>query len=300
MKFCIKCNQELGAHIYGLHEQCFSDWFLISMHQKFKNINPQKNSISSSYSKIQQKKDTFFHGRYKKFSATLNEVDYILKVQETKYPDLPYMEYTCNRIATLLSLAVAPYKFIEFQERPTFVTRNFMQDYTGTLNHIYKFLPKGEKHHNCKQIAKVIMTETKNLNEVIKFVKMCLFDAFIGNNDRHGRNIGLIASSKKTLLSPMYDNPSYFGTEEENVLGADLNLSGSVWTSKSKEPRIKDYVEEFIQMGFTKICLEFKKKVLTQFPKIKKEVEQSYISEKRKTHFLLFLQKKIKEFENVK
>src|SRR5204862_6473208 len=99
-------------------------------------------------------------------------------------------------IADILSRAVPTYFLINFENtRMTFVTRNFMQDYIGVLQHIYKYLPEGEENHNCEEIIKLILSKTEKLVDVAKFIQICLFDSLIGNNDRHGRNLGIIETS---------------------------------------------------------------------------------------------------------
>lgn len=301
MTRCLKCKQPINSgSIYGLHNACFLNWFDLPTMHEFKDLDPKKGTTSSGHPEIKRKIDTFFHGKYLKYSGRLNDVEYILKMQEDDYPDLPAMEYTCNRIATILGLQVPPYYLIEFQGLITFVTRNFMQDHVGTLNHIYKFLPEGEDYHCCSEIIKIILEQTGRLSEVVSFVEMCLFDAFIGNNDRHGRNLGIIETVKFKSLAPMYDNPSFYGTETEKLIEAHLNPSGSIWTKKSKEPKVNDYIEEFVRGGLEKICQQFKKKVVTKFPLILAEVQISEVSEKRKRAFIKFLEKKLGEFENAK
>ncbi len=298
-KKCIKCRKPLTFPVcYGLHESCFLKWFDLPQVYRFKDLDSKRIGTSSDQWKVKKKTDTFYHGRYLKYSAQLNKVDYILKVQEKKYLDLPGMEYTCNRIAKLLSLEVPKHYLIILKRRPTFVTYNFMQDYQkSTLDHIYKFLPKGEEYHNCSELIQVIKKETGHLADVVQFIKICLFDAFIGNNDRHGRNLGIITMRNRKQLAPMYDNPSYFGVETEDMLGADLNPSCSIWTTSSKEPKLLDYIEEFHRLGFEKVCMQFKNKLLTQMDCIKKEISKSYISIKRKKAFWTFLKKRIKDCE---
>ncbi len=297
---CIKCKKSLPRLIYyGLHKSCFLEWFGLSETQEFQNLDPKKSSTSSNNLQVEKKKDTFYHGRYLKYSASLNGIDYILKVQEEKYPDLPGMEYLCNRIANLLSLEVPKYYLIIFNKKLTFVTYNFMQDYQkSTLHHIYKFLlPEGEENHNCSKLIEVIGEQTNQLADVTKFIKICLFDALIGNNDRHGRNLGIIDTQDRKKLAPMYDNPSYFGIEEESMLEADLNPSCCIWTDSSKEPKFLDYIREFERLGFQKVCREFKRNFLNQFKSIKQEVHLACISKKRKKAFLKFLQKKVQDCE---
>ena len=298
-RICIKCNQHLVSPIYyGLHKSCFLEWFGLSKIQEFQNLDPKKPGTFSNHLQVKKKKDTFYHGRYLKYSACLNNIDYILKTQEKKYPDLPGMEYLCNRIASLLSLKVPKYYLITFNQKLTFVTYNFMQGYQkSTLHHIYKFLPDGKENHNCSKLIEVIKEQTSQLADVIKFTRICLFDALIGNNDRHGRNLGIIDTQNGKRLAPMYDNPSYFGIEDELMLEANLNPSCSIWTASSKEPKFLDYMTEFKKLGFQKTCREFERNFLNQFQRIEQEVNTAFISKKRKKAFLKFLLKKVEDCE---
>ena len=331
--------------VYGLHATCFVDWFNISKSTSFSNLDPKKPaSTDISSHNLNRTKDSFYHGRYCKYSAKLGDTQYILKMEETGFPDLPAMEYLCNKIATHLGLKVPEYYLIRWSEsknltnqkstnKPnglmTFVTKNFMQDYIGSLNHIYKFLPKGGENHNCQSIIKAIMAETNQPAEVEKFIKICLFDSFIGNNDRHGRNLGIIDIGKKKFLAPMYDNPSLLAVEKEEMLDGQFNISGCIWTSSSKEPKITDYVQEFknlnkvnfgcpvqgssflekhkakkensekINIRYEATCFKFMKTIITKFPEIIKEVKCAEISENRKKAFIRFLGDRLKDLEQI-
>lgn len=296
---CLYCGALIeGAAAYGLHENCYLGWFDLPRLAEFKDLDPKKSSIAPVTTAIRKKKDTFFHGRYLKYSARLGPTEYILKVQEDEFPELPMMEFTCNRIASLLAIDVPQYFLINFNGRITFVTRNFMQDYVGTLNHIYKFLPDGEENHNCAQIVRVILEQTGRLADVARFVEICLFDSLVGNNDRHGRNLGIIETHKLKRLAPMYDNPSFFGVENDFLLEADFNPSGSIWTANSSEPKVVDYITEFRTMGLERVVTQFRKRLLSKFPLIAEEVNLSKISKKRRKAFLRFLEKRLGDFEN--
>ncbi len=297
MKYCYYCRKRRGkAAVYGLHQACFVKWFGLPKILPFESLDPKKTGTSSASSEIDKKKDSFYHGRYSKYSAELGGVDYILKVQENDFPELPAMEYVCNRIASWLSIKVPDYYLIDFGERPAFVTKNFMQGRIGTLNHLYKFLVKGEEY-SCQNIIKVIAAKTGKTSEAIRFVEICLFDALIGNNDRHGRNLGIVNTSQGNGLAPMYDNPSYLGVEKQDLLGADINPSGKVWTKNSKEPKLEDYLFEFKRLGLSSVCAAFAKRLFAGFGHIVTEVADSPLSEKRKAAFLNFLEKKLMELE---
>jgi hypothetical protein len=299
MKKCYKCKNLIQTNeCYGLHERCFIEWFKLEQAQEFQNLDPKKNSNQLHHNEIKKNRDTFFHGRYLKYSAQLGKVSYILKLQESDCPELPGVEYVCNEIASILSIAVPDYYLIDFNSHTTFVTRNFTQDYQGTLHHIYKFLPDGDENYNCENIIKIILAQTGKLKDVMNFIEICLFDALIGNNDRHGRNLGLIATSNMMRLAPMYDNPSYLGIVDEALLGAHFNPSGCVWTKKTNEPKVKDYLEEFERLGF-KIKVDMMSKTIVQKEhEIMKLLGDAPVENRRKEAFIKLVKTRLEEFRN--
>lgn len=303
MNICLKCGEKIkrGQSKYGLHMHCFINWFELSASIEsvdFMNLDQKRTSTKSKIIDIEKRKDTFYHGMFLKYSASLNGSTYILKIQESDYPELPHVEFLCNKIATILGLDVPPFYLINFQGRITFVTKNFMSEYTGALNHIYKFLPKGEEYHTCEEIIKVIFKETNRISEVKKFIDMCLFDAFIGNNDRHGRNIGIITEARSKKLAPMYDNPCFLGIQEEFLLGAHFNPSGSIGVQNTREPKPKDYIEEFIRLGYTDITQKFLKILSKNKKSINEAVEQSIMSSARKEAFIKLIDDRYVEMIN--
>jgi hypothetical protein len=302
MNKCLKCLKftNLSEAVYGLHRVCFAEWFGLPS-TEFMDLDPKKSSSAPiSNPEIKKQKNTFFHGNYLKYSARLGQTQYILKVQESRFPELPHVEYLCNQIAVLLKIEVPPYHLIDFNGRITFVTRNFMQDYIGTLNHIYHFLPSGSENHNCEAIINVILMQTKKLSDIAKFIEICLFDTLIGNNDRHGRNLGIIETASIKKLAPMYDNPSCIGIEEDFFLLSDTNPSGSIWTKASKEPKPEDYIVEFQRLGYEKTVSQFCKKIILQSDNIINIINRIEISEIRKNALINLLQKRIGEFANAK
>ncbi len=301
MDICLKCAKVLikSEAIYGLHRECFAEWFGQKNALEFVDLDPKKSSSASvSNPKIKKQNNTFFHGNFLKYSARLDQTQYILKVQEPRFPELPQVEYLCNQIAEILIIEIPTFHLINFNGRITFVTRNFMQDYTGTLHHIYKFLPTGNENHSCEEIINVILNQTQRITDIAKFIEICLFDTLIGNNDRHGRNLGIIETSSFKKLAPMYDNPSCLGIEDDFFLLSDTNPSGSIWTKTSKEPKPKDYIIEFQRLGYETIVSQFCKKVISQSENIIRKINLTTISETRKNALTKLLQKRIGEFKN--
>jgi hypothetical protein len=110
---------------------------------------------------------------------------------------------------------------------------------------------------SIKNLINIIEDETKRPIDIKNFIELCLFDMFIGNNDRHGRNLALIEKQGSKILCPFYDNPSYAGILESDMLGMQVNACGKIFTESTEEPLINDYVEEFNKLGYENIVKNF-------------------------------------------
>ena len=102
-------------------------------------IARSSESTSNDWARITS---SFFHGKFRKYSAQLGGKNYLLKVKQEELPELPAMEYLCNQIAKNLGLWVPEHYFIRFQnELDTFACENFMENFPGCdLIHIYRYL----------------------------------------------------------------------------------------------------------------------------------------------------------------
>lgn len=294
MQTCFKCGKILEKSIFprhGLHPKCFKEWFQLADEQEdFKDLNPHSNQQPLQNT-------TFFHGKYKKYSASLAHKEYILKFSD-EFPELAKAEYLCNQIGKLLGLNIPQSYLISFLNRQDcFLTYNFMQDYKGSdLKHIYHFLKPGEDAYTIENIIEAIKMRTEKHIEITHFINICLFDALVGNNDRHGRNLGLISSANGYTLSPCYDNPSHLAIADENWLGITFNISGTIRTQSSERPSIKEYSGEFIRLGYKNNVEDFLKKI--KCDEISTLIENSFISGKRKAALTEYIKKKQEELKN--
>ena len=302
MKKCFKCQKplEIAASVHGLHKECFLGWFKLDSNStaEFRDV-ALRSEKSDSAMLSKSINVSFFQGKFKKYSAKLDKRSYILKVQDKKdYPELPHVEYLSNQIAHKLGLMIPNFYLICFlNELDTFVVHNFMDNYTpGNLIHIYHFIQDNQPF-SCVRIVKIIEEKIGRIEAVKQFVFLCLFDALIGNHDRHGRNIAFIETKKGLELAPFYDNPSYIGIEDQNFLLAQHNPRGKIETSLTNELTMKDYVSEFHQMGYGAWLREFRK----QFDSVSIEqmIKNSFLSEKRQMAFSSLMERRIKEFDNV-
>jgi len=280
-KLCLKCIRKFGEEniCYGLHEECFKNWFKLSSFERFQDVAAQKQFDSLSL----PAKDnfSFFHGKFRKYSAKLGGLDYILKIEEHDYPELPATEYLCNQIFELLGVHVPPFYLIKFEEKlSTFVTKNFMSGLQDSnLIHLYHYLEEGEGY-NCESLVKTIGNVTGKIVSQEDFVFLTLADSLIGNNDRHGRNLGFIQTPQGLSLAPFYDNPSNIGIEIASLLGADLRPRGHIYTLNSSEPNMTNYIEEWKRLGFENVVESFRKAV--DLPKILLLVDKGFLTTKRK------------------
>ena len=220
---CLKCLKPVkDAHsIHGLHKKCFVAWFDLPRPIDFSEINRESTATSSEgKGKTQRTNDSFFTGKFRKYSANLGRNKFILKVKDESAPELPPLEYLCNQIGATLGLPVADHHYIHFHGEPTFVTKNFMSNRRGNadLKHIWHYIDFNKRALDCETIIDVIGERTKRFSDVETFVYVSLFDSLVGNHDRHARNLGFIVTSKSTGLSPIYDNTSYLGNEKGEFL----------------------------------------------------------------------------------
>ena len=283
---CLKCGEKFSGSeekVYGLHLDCFLEWFELDAFSEFSNIS-RKDATSESSEKtdFSDINSSFFHGKFKKYSAKLGRFDYILKVEEKDFPELPATEFLCNQIADNLKLDIPEYYFIN-QER------------LMTLHHIYHYFQKGEKF-NVENLMRIIEAQTGRGSEVERFVELTLFDSLIGNHDRHGRNLAFLEQKGRVLLSPFYDNPSYIGIEDSMLLGAQHSPKGKIETSQTSEPTISDYVKEFVRLNVGYVVKRFFHNI--NLAVIVNLIERSYLSKKRKTALRKIIVARYEELKN--
>ncbi len=294
---CLKCLLPLEpttAH-YGLHTACFESWFKVPVTAQFSSLTRQNSYSYNQPEKRTSQNTSFFHGKFKKYSAELEGHSYILKMREAEAPELPEVEYLCNQIGSLLEIPVAEFYIINFEGDNVFVTKNFIRPTTPiNLQHIYHFRP--DSNHNCEELIKVITEKTQRHHDVIVLINTILFDALIGNHDRHGRNLALITTAGRTALSPIYDNVSYLGLEKGNMLKADFNPTGKISTSITNEPSMKDYVKELERLGYHEQINTFYQKI--KLSELETLIQKSFCSELMKEAIAKLLKKRYKEIED--
>jgi len=296
---CLKCllkfEKKDQIH-YGLHLSCFMKWFDVPHAVDFISVQRKSNSSSGSKSGHEPQNISFFHGKFKKYSAELNNHSFIIKMRQVEAKELPEVEYLSNQIAVLVGIPVAEFFFIDFYGDKTFVTKNFIMPAFAPkdLQHIYHFRP--DDQHSCAGIINAVAKKTKRPHDIRVIIKTILFDALIGNHDRHGRNLAFIVKAKEMILSPIYDNVSYLALEEGEMLKAHHNPTGRISTNHTYEPSMHDYVKELKRLGYEENIKEFYQGIkLDQMIKL---IDQSFCSELMKEAIKTLVKRRFKEIEN--
>ena len=114
---CYKCLNTVEPEkcIYGLHKACFREWFQLQNLSEFEKIRAKASSFENNpkafFSSINL---SFYQGKFKKYSASLDNQQYILKVEEKDYPELPAIEsirkiiiYNFNMLYKKLNLSIS-------------------------------------------------------------------------------------------------------------------------------------------------------------------------------------------------
>ncbi|MES2204496.1 MAG: HipA domain-containing protein [Pseudomonadota bacterium] len=299
---CLKCLLPIEniAHArYSLHFTCFEEWFHVDKHAEFVSLQPISHGISVSDSQFSSQNTSFFHGKFKKYSAELNGENYLFKMRQTEAPELPEVEYLCNQIARICHINTTQFYFIEFNGDKIFVTKNFIQSEIGDdLQHIYQF--RLNDQHSCEDLIKIIGEKTRQPVFVKVFIKTVLFDALIGNHDRHGRNLAFIANRSGYYLSPIYDNVSYLGLESGEMLKADFNPVGKITTQAADQPCMTDYVHELIRLGYKNEVQEFYQHLKgIGGVQIMYRIDNAFCSDLMREAIKKLINKRFKELENV-
>lgn len=189
---------------------------------------------------------------------------YIAKTGHKWYPNESITEHLLNRIGECLGLKMAKSRLVWANEQLRFLSRYFLRNeeelihgadiYAGYMND-RDFVENIEAQNLSREFFTVQFTYTV-LQTIFpqqaaiifrEFIKMLLFDALVGNNDRHFYNWGVIRdleSHQEPCFSPIYDTARGLLWNESEEKIVDLALNDS---------KAKAYLQKYIRGSRPKI-----------------------------------------------
>lgn len=169
-------------------------------------------------------------------------VAYIAKTAEKWYPHESVIEYAINRIGEVLSLTMNETRLVIANKQIRFLSKFFLNPSKEILVHgadvcaeHFGNLEEAINIANDRKQARIHFTfefvkDAMRLvfpesfeRLLLEFVKMLVYDAIVGNNDRHFYNWGVIRNisnrEKNITFAPLYDSARglLWNFSEENV-----------------------------------------------------------------------------------
>lgn len=172
---------------------------------------------------------------------------YIVKTGQKWYPSESITEFLLMRLGTAFGLNMAESKLCQINGQIRFLSKFFLnrdqqhlvhgaEIYAGQLSDDLALVEEVEAKGMARSFFTLQFTQTaikkafpNDHEEIFKqLVKMLLFDALVGNNDRHFYNwavIQHIQNKHRPYFSPIYDTARglFWNTSEEKILSLQPN-----------------------------------------------------------------------------
>jgi hypothetical protein len=191
-------------------------------------------------------------------------VGYIAKVGHKWYPNESITEYLLNRLGETLGLEMAKSRLVWISGQLRFLSRYFLNThealihgaeiYANYLSDDKAFVKEIEDKDLAREFFTVQFTSDaigfafpKDSSVIMKaLIKQLLFDAFVGNQDRHYFNWGVISDitkKKQPIFSPIYDTARalFWNESEQKIVGRfqDLKIGTTLLTKYIQQSRPK-------------------------------------------------------------
>lgn len=143
----------------------------------------------------------------------MNALDgnYILKPQNSLYPQMPENEHLSMKLAELFKIDTVPANMIRLQSGELcFITKRIDRNPDGSKNHMIDFLQILELSDKYKGTTETLGKTIGDLSvntlfDKLRFFESVVFNFIIGNNDMHLKNYSMLLSEMGWVLSPFYD-----------------------------------------------------------------------------------------------
>ncbi len=226
--------------------------------------------------------------------------EYILKPQAKLYSNLPEIEDLTMHLAEISKIKTVKHSLIKLKSGQLAYITKRIDRYDGQKLHMEDMCQLTERltEHKYKgsheQVAKAIKKYTANPGlDLTDYYELVLFCFLTGNNDMHLKNFSLLKRNQNYDLCPAYDLVASELVVEGDDEDLALNLNG-----KKKKLKRKDFEIAMKSAGLDpKVVENIFKKFNRLFPKWKKLIDESFLTEAMKDEYKTLIKRKSIQIE---
>ncbi|MBK8516001.1 MAG: HipA domain-containing protein [Saprospiraceae bacterium] len=314
MNKCLSCYQEIEeSHDGDYHTRCCKAFFgtayapvLPYQFSEIENLAKQAAMMSITVPGVQPKlslgwiKSELVDGHQGRLTImNALEGNYILKPQNSLYPQMPENEHLSMKMAALFNIDIVPVNMIRLASGELcYLTKRIDRNHDGSKNHMIDFMQILELDDKYKgtmeRLGKTIGEMSANtLLDKLRFYELAVFNFVIGNNDMHLKNFSMWLTDNKWTLSSAYDLLNV-----KMILPQDKGDFALLMGGK-KENFNKTYFEHFgsvLNLNQKQIKAVFKR-LDKWFPRAIKLIDISFLSLERKKLYMNLITERVKLFE---
>ena len=313
MSKCLFCYQTLNEGEIDFHPKCSKKIFgtavapllnytIDEMETLAKEIIETSISVPGVQPKLSLGfiKETLANGT--KGRLTVLEAlggQYILKPQNSTFPEMPENEHLTMKLAELLGIQTVVSSLIRLKSGElSYITKRIDRTTKGEKIHMldmFQITEAFDKYRSSmEKVGKAVIEHSSNtLLDVLRLYEVVIFTYITGNNDMHLKNFSLILKDENWGFAPAYD-----------LLNVQLHLpedkEETALTIGGKKSRLtkSDFIILGVKFGLSekqienvfKRCIKAEKKMLLL-------IDQSFLSEANKINYKDLLMQRINLFK---
>ncbi len=224
---------------------------------------------------------------------------YILKPQNTAFPEMPENEHLTMKLAELLGIQTVTSSLIRLKSGElSYITKRIDRTTKGEKIHMldmFQITEAFDKYRSSmEKVGKAVIEHSSNtLLDVLRLYEVVIFTYITGNNDMHLKNFSLILKDENWGFAPAYD-----------LLNVQLHLpedkEETALTIGGKKSRLtkSDFIILGVKFGLSEKQIE---NVFKRFIKAEKKmlllIDQSFLSEANKINYKDLLMQRINLFK---
>jgi len=125
-------------------------------------------------------------------------------------PELVFVEYLCNMIAHIVGIGVPPFAVVSVNGKYAFISEDFSEG--KEVKNLADMV--GSMAKQPMELGDIILAMRRvglEERDVVSMTSVAMYDALIGNYDRHAGNVSFIETKTGYRMAPSYDNHSFYG-----------------------------------------------------------------------------------------